>query len=221
MAELTFHEKMIDIQQRLEVPKDIANDFGGFMYRNLDGIEIKLRPLLKEHGLIGTFNDEMVAVLDRVYVKSTFTVSDGTQETSTSAYAREAIAPKAKTDDAQLTGACSSYARKYAVDGMFLLGGTKDADSQDNSQPVKAASKVELKEPEGDVIGEDQLKALSLAPKQSGLDEDQARKFWGQVESKLKLTRGAFNGGTNITQDDVQTIFDALIKAKTKIEKSK
>lgn len=136
MAETkSLHEKLIDIQQRLKVPKGQVNEFGNFNYRNLEDIEDKVKPHLKEHGLALTFGDEIVEVGGRVYVKATARLTDGKDEILNSAYAREAITPKAKTDDAQLTGACSSYARKYAAGGLFLIDNTKDADSMDNSKP--------------------------------------------------------------------------------------
>lgn len=136
----TLHKKLIDIQQRLKVPKDQENTFGGFQYRNLEDIEDKVKPLLKEHELTLIFGDEIIAVGERVYVKATASLSDGKDMIENFAYAREAVTPKAKTDDAQLTGACSSYARKYAASGLFLIDNTKDADSMDTSKGNKSAS---------------------------------------------------------------------------------
>ncbi len=140
---MTLHKKLIDMQQRLKVPKGRDNGFGGFAYRNIEDIEDKAKPLLAEHELTLTFEDEVVEVGGRVYVKASAVLSDGTAEIRKSAYAREATTPKAKTDDAQLTGSCSSYARKYAASGMFLIDNTKDADSMDNSsKPTKTPPKV-------------------------------------------------------------------------------
>lgn len=141
----TLHDKLIDIQQRLKVPKDQDNDFAGFKYRNLEDIEDKIKPLLKEHKLSLIFGDEMVAIGERVYVKATAYLGDGKNTIQNSAFAREAVAPKSKTDDAQLTGACSSYARKYAVSGLFLIDNTKDADSQDNSKKAPEANSTDVK----------------------------------------------------------------------------
>lgn len=122
-----LHDKIVDIQQRLKVPKSERNEFANFDYRTLSSIEDKVKPLLKEHNLVMWFEDEMVEIGGRVYVKATVTVTDGTDDKfKTSAYAREAVAPKAKTDDAQLTGGTSTYARKYAVAGLFLIDDSKD-----------------------------------------------------------------------------------------------
>lgn len=128
----TLHEKLIDIQQRLKVPKDKTNEFGGFKYRTLESIEIKVRPLLKEHGLILTLSDEVIAVGDRVFIKATASLSDGETIMEISANAQHAQSKKGM-DEAQLTGACSSYARKYALGGLFLIDDTKDADSMNNA----------------------------------------------------------------------------------------
>lgn len=127
----TLHDKLIDIQQRLEVPKARENTFGGFNYRSVEDIEIAVKPLLKEHGLVLIFGDKVVAVGERVYVEATARLvdKDGT-DIAVTAYAREAEKPKAKTDDAQLTGGCSSYARKYAAQGLFLIDdGKADPDN--------------------------------------------------------------------------------------------
>ncbi len=126
---MNLHDKLIDIQQKLKVPKDISNDFGGFKYRNIEEIETKLKPFLSEHKLSLRFSDRPIEVGGRVYIEATAILSDGTDTIENTAVAREATAPKAKMDDAQLTGSCSSYARKYAAGGMFLIDDTKDADS--------------------------------------------------------------------------------------------
>lgn len=127
----TLHDKLIDIQQNLSVPKARENNFGGFYYRSVEDIEIAVKPFLMKHDLTLTFHDDMVAVGDRVYVKATAILSDGKDTIENPAFAREAEKPKAKTDDAQLTGGCSSYARKYAAQGLFLIDdGKGDPDNK-------------------------------------------------------------------------------------------
>jgi hypothetical protein len=126
----TLHDKLIDIQQNLKVPKTRENDFGGFSYRNVEDIEIALKPFLKKHNLLFYFSDQVKAVGDRVYLVATACLSDGENIISGEGWAREAEKPKAKTDDAQLTGGCSSYARKYAAQGLFLIDdGKSDPDN--------------------------------------------------------------------------------------------
>lgn len=137
MTELTLHEKLIDIQQRLKVPKDKRNEYSTskFMYRNLEAIEEAVKPLLKEHGLILLFTDDIIEAGSRVYVKAKAIIQDKDGKMIfVSSFAQHAMDKKGM-DDAQLTGSCSSYARKYAAGGLFLIDETKDADSMDNSAP--------------------------------------------------------------------------------------
>lgn len=172
MADLTFHEKVVDIQQRLKVPKDLDNEFGNFKYRNLEDIEDKLKPLLKEHSLILTFVDDIVEVGGRVYVKATANISDSEKNyIDASAFAREAATPKAKMDDAQLTGSCSSYARKYAISGLLLIDNTKDADSMDNSEKKTKVAPT----PAPSQVRDRQLKDLQKILDDAGVEKDKQR----------------------------------------------
>lgn len=132
MSDKSLHQKLMDIQQKLKVPKDLTNEFAGFKYRNLETIEEQIKPLLKVHELYLTLSDEVISVGDRVFVKATASLSDGETIIEISANAQHALNKKGM-DEAQLTGACSSYARKYALGGMFLIDDTKDADSMNNT----------------------------------------------------------------------------------------
>jgi len=127
------------IQKELKAPKGQWNKFSEFWYRNSEDILESVKPLLGD--AILTISDEIVQVGDRYYVKATVTLKDGNDSISVSAYAREALT-KAKFDEAQITGAASSYARKYALNGLFCIDDTKDADSdkpQDTKEPTKTA----------------------------------------------------------------------------------
>ena len=121
-------KELIEIQHALKAPKSQINKFGGYAYRNCEDILTALKPLLKEHKCYIAITDEMVAVLDRVYVKATVTLCAGATCVQTDGYARESLTKKGM-DDSQITGAASSYARKYALNGMFAIDDTKDADS--------------------------------------------------------------------------------------------
>ena len=118
------------IQSELKAPKSQFNDFGKYKYRNAEDIQEALKPILANAGHSLTLTDEMVQVGDRIYVKATAKLLDQglKQVVMTTAYAREPESRKGM-DEAQVTGATSSYARKYALGGMFLLDDTKDADS--------------------------------------------------------------------------------------------
>jgi hypothetical protein len=123
----TLVEKLVAIQSKLKAPKSQYNSFGKYAYRNQEDILEALKPLLAEHGLIQTISDEVVEVCGRLYVKATVTVTDGDAAVNVSALAREADEQKGM-NPAQITGSTSSYARKYALNGMYAIDDTKDAD---------------------------------------------------------------------------------------------
>ena len=120
------------IQKELKAPKNQYNNFGKYNYRNCEDILEAVKKLLD--GAVLTLDDEVVQIGDRLYVKATATLSLGiNDQISTTAYAREPLTKKGM-DEAQITGATSSYARKYALNGLFCIDDTKDADSMDNTQ---------------------------------------------------------------------------------------
>lgn len=126
------------IQQKLRAPKGQKNTFGNYSYRSCEDILEAVKPLLGECLLMIT--DDMVPVGDRVYVKATVTISLGTESLSTTAFAREELIKKGM-DAAQITGAASSYSRKYAMNGMFLIDDNKDPDSNEQRDQVNNAPK--------------------------------------------------------------------------------
>ena len=125
--EKTLHEKLVYIQSHLNVPKGQFNSFGNYKYRSCEDILEEVKPLLKETGTTILIGDEMVNVGERYFIKATAVFSDGKDSIHTEAYAREPQTKKGM-DEAQITGATSSYARKYALNGLFCIDDTKDAD---------------------------------------------------------------------------------------------
>ena len=125
------------IQKNLKAPKGQFNKFGKYNYRSCEDILEGLKLVLD--GLVVTVEDDVKIVGDRVYIKSTATLTDGESSITNSAFARESLTKKGM-DDSQITGTASSYARKYALNGLFLIDDTKDADSMDNSQQAKEPS---------------------------------------------------------------------------------
>lgn len=121
------------IQKELKAPKNLYNSFGKYNYRSCESILESVKPLLVEHDCILTLSDEMVEVGGRVYVKATANLMSSEGSHTVSAYAREAEAKKGM-DDSQVTGTASSYARKYALSGLFLIDDTKDADTDENTK---------------------------------------------------------------------------------------
>ena len=128
---MNIHKKLQGIQSSLKAPKGQTNKFGGYRYRSAEDILTSVKPLLAEWACTLVITDEMVEVGGRVYVKSTAVIAS-TEESSKSihvnAYAREAETKKGM-DDAQITGSASSYARKYALNGLFAIDDTKDPDA--------------------------------------------------------------------------------------------
>ena len=126
---MNVYEKLIAIQSELKAPKSQYNNFGKYAYRNCEDILESLKPLLKEHKSTIYISDEIVTVLERFYVKATVTFIDVEtgEKIINTAYAREEEDKKGM-DGSQVTGASSSYARKYALNGMFAIDDTKDSD---------------------------------------------------------------------------------------------
>lgn len=126
-------KELIILQSRLKAPKDKRNTFGGYNYRSAESILEALKPLLNETECTLTITDDIVMLGTRFYIKATVTLknSKGEQEEVT-AYAREEEMKKGM-DGSQITGAASSYARKYALNGMFAIDDTKDADFLNNN----------------------------------------------------------------------------------------
>lgn len=144
-------EKLAKIQKELKAPKGQLNKFGGYNYRSCEDILEAVKPLLD--GAILTLQDEIINIGNRFYVKATATFTDGTYTHSVTAMAREPETKKGM-DESQITGMASSYARKYALNGLFCIDDTKDADTMDNTPAPKR------KQTNEDVLN-NQLKPLS------------------------------------------------------------
>jgi len=145
----TVHEALGYIQVNLSCPKSQRNNFGGFSYRNCEDIFESLKPLLKVTNCHITFlNDQILSADDRIYVRTTATLHHINSNTciEASAQAREPESKKGM-DNSQVTGASSSYARKYALNGLFAIDDTKDADFYDNTKytPVKKSTDTPVK----------------------------------------------------------------------------
>lgn len=149
MSDKTFFERVADIQRDLKAPKGQENKFGGYKYRSCEDILEAVKPLL--NGLVLTVGDELVLIGDRYYIKATASITDGIEGHTISnvAYAREPVVKKGM-DEAQITGATSSYARKYALNGLFLIDDTRDADATNDHKEDKTAKLSEACEKEMD-----------------------------------------------------------------------
>lgn len=129
---------LLAVQRDLKAPKGQFNSFGKYNYRSCEDILQAARPLCNENGLVLTVSDEIVNIGDRFYIKATSRVTDiATGESFENvAYAREADSKKGM-DESQLTGSCSSYARKYSLCGLFAIDDNKDADTEEYTQKTR------------------------------------------------------------------------------------
>ncbi len=123
-----IYEALAQIQQNLKAPKGQFNKFANFNYRSCEDILEAVKPLLDGHYSL-TLSDEVVQVGDRYYLKATVKLCNGKESIGISAFARESLDKKGM-DEAQITGAASSYARKYALNGLFAIDDTKDSDTE-------------------------------------------------------------------------------------------
>lgn len=173
MAGKPIYAAMQVVQRELKAPKGQTNSFGGYKYRSCEDIVEAVKPLLNEQGLILTMSDDIVQIGDRIYVKATCRVIDVATGDSleTTAMAREA-AQKKGADDSQITGAASSYARKYALNGLFAIDDTKDADTDAYAKRQQAAQKSEQER-------KNAMQALNTAIKTVGAQNAEASAIAG------------------------------------------
>lgn len=145
-------KELVEIQKKLKAPKDLTNKFGGYKYRSAESILEAVKPLLYEQKCQLTITDDIVMVGNRIYVKAVATIMNeaGDKETTT-AFAREEETKKG-LDSSQITGASSSYARKYALNGLFCIDDNKDSDATNDGnadslemalQEIRAAQSTE------------------------------------------------------------------------------
>lgn len=140
---MSINEKLTTIQKALKASKKEKNDFGGYMYRTIESIFEALKPLLEKEKVSLTLSDDIVQIGDRYYIKATAKLFDSEGSVEVSAYAREPITKKG-TDESQITGAATTYARKYALTGMFLLDNSEN--DPDSEQYQKKIAKNTAKE---------------------------------------------------------------------------
>lgn len=185
------------IQQELKAPKSRRNSFGNYNYRSCEDILEAVKPMLQDSTLVLT--DEIVNVGDHNYIKATAIFNDG-EVTLTTAFARESETKKGM-DDSQITGTASSYARKYALNGLFLIDDTKDADTDEfHKTAKKQAEKATAFEEEdnlNEVISDTMsnrltaiIKLNKTAEQATLLGRDLCKEF--KVKKVSELTNGQF-----------------------------
>jgi hypothetical protein len=199
----TITEKLNFIQHELKVKKSNVNSFAKFNYRTLDDIFENVKPLLDKTGCVITISDELVDRNNGTYIKATVELSDGNDSISVDAFARESVGKKGM-DDPQMTGTASTYARKYACNGLFAIDDTEDSDSMDNREQTLLNGKKPTK---GHITVDQNLKLdrLSRDPALKGTDtpakvrklidenptEDRAAKAIVKLQNAIKKAKEA------------------------------
>lgn len=188
-SQVILTQRVGDIQHKLKAPKGQYNSFGKYNYRSCEDILEGVKPLLKEHNLALLIDDEIVQIGERYYVKATAKITDGREIVSATAYAREPDTKKGM-DESQITGATSSYARKYALNALLCIDDTKDADTMDNSKkPVQQTQET--------VYNWQTLKARAT---QGGISEEELVHY---VTETFKVSKPA-----ELKQDHYQQAFN-------------
>ena len=144
-------EKLIEIQSELKAPKNQRNNFGNYNYRSCEDILEAVKPLLKEKKCLLTLTDELVNIGQRYYIKATAIFNDGTNQITVTGFAREEETKKGM-DGSQITGASSSYARKYALNALFLIDDQKDSDVTNQGEEKKPAKQNEMQNSELKIV---------------------------------------------------------------------
>ena len=164
--------KLQKIQREMKAPKNLYNKFGNYSYRNAEGILEAFKPYGEQYKVALTVSDDVVVVGERYYIKATATLFDTESDStiSNSAFARESFDKKGQ-DDSQITGTASSYARKYALNGLFLLDDTKDADTDEYHEETNKKAENEKKVDKPKKATAEQVKEIKeLTPDENTLN---------------------------------------------------
>lgn len=201
-------DKLRQIQEKLKAPKNLYNSFGKYNYRNAETILEAFKPYEAEFKVSLVLSDTIEEIAGRAYVKATATLYDceSDKQVSVTAYAKEATSKKGM-DDAQVTGATSSYARKYALNGLFLLDDTKDPDSDEYKRQNENKNKSQQKAKDKDE--EPKAKPTTLDECMAIID---AIGYGDKLEPFCKLYQ--VNKLTELTQEQLEDFFVRLVKVR-------
>ena len=195
---MSIYTKLMNVQNELKVPKNNTNTFGNYKFRNAEDILEALKPLLKKHNVTVIITDDVVMVGDRYYIKATvkFIDTETGEMIETSALAREEETKKG-FDSSQITGSTSSYARKYALNGLFAIDDTKDSDT---------TNKHLKDEP---TLSDAQIKRLYTISNKAGYSADKVKNMIKQKYNKeiKQMNRSEYD---NVTEG-LQRIADARV----------
>ncbi len=199
MAGKQIYSALMAVQRDLKAPKGQQNKFGNYKYRSAEDIIEAVKPLLNENGLILNMTDDVVMVGERIYIKATVSVIDvaNGDTVTTTALARESAVKKGM-DDSQVTGTASSYARKYALNGLFAIDDTKDADTNEYQQTQVNSNRAN-EERHG------ALKVLNDAIKKAGVKP-------AEVAAIVGAKFGKTGGTKDMTVKEIYELADNLSK---------
>lgn len=220
-------KELIAIQSELKAPKGQVNKFGGYRYRSCEDILEAVKPLLAKHNSALTLSDDIVQIGDDTFVKATVTFYSSGEPVSVSAFARHPRAKKGM-DDSQITGATSSYARKYALNGLFCIDDTKDADAtNDHGMAGKGVSlnpnggkdKADKSYQESSkVVSEPPARSSKLV--QAGNADDKSAILLKYMES-LGVSREELEAAIGANVDDFNADDILIVREAAKIMKSR
>jgi hypothetical protein len=173
-----LNEALIAVQSELKAPKNQRNNFGKYNYRSAEDILEAVKPLLKANGLSMTISDSVEELGGMVVITSKVVVSDGTD--AVEATAQAGVDPNRKgMDIAQSFGSSSSYARKYAMNGMFLIDDTKDADASNDHKPKGKLLTNDIKKKMIDAVSDGKSEAVEKALKDYNVSEAMRKEILG------------------------------------------
>ena len=192
---MSVYLKLVKVQSELKAPKSQYNSFGKYSYRNCEDILEALKPILNEVKAIVNISDEVVLIGDRYYIKATvkFIDAETGEMVEASAMAREEETKKGM-DASKLTGSTSSYARKYALNGLFAIDDTKDSDTTNTHNKYE------------DKITENQVKRLFIIAK--GKDTDKVKNI---------VSKYGFSSSKDITKDKYNSICEEIEKLEVSV----
>lgn len=169
---MSVYQKLLDVQNELHAPKSQRNNFGNYNYRSCEDIVEAVKPLCKQHGLLLFISDELKLIGERYYIEAKATVIDveTEKEIFVTALARESET-KRGMDDSQITGSTSSYARKYALNGLFAIDDTKDADTDEQAKQAQNNTKTNNK-----TLSDAQVKRLYAIASSKNISKDDVLK---------------------------------------------
>lgn len=192
---------LAEIQSLIKAPKGQFNSFGKYKYRSCEDIVEAVKPVINKAGYHLTLSDEVVEVGGRVYIKATATLSDGTNTYQSTSFAREEETKKGM-DAAQITGSASSYARKYALNGLFAIDDTKDSDATNKHEiedvPTEGEKQILRKLVFTSTLNEDGKEA-ALTSIEACTDYTK----YQQLQHRLEALQTPLDQVTNPTQKDI------------------